>query len=243
MSDTDQIALALIAAHNGGARFAPDGAILTRAQILAIQSRVSAALGPVRGFKVGQAADGGAPVLAPIPSRYAVANGGTRTVADQLGIELEIGFTLTRPLPAGGLPPRPQDYFAPCAALELVDTRLTGPAAARDDAKFADLQINAGIVIGPALPGWDGSDFDTLTARLATPVQVVLDGQARVPGGSALGNLALLLQHLGDHCGGLQVGQTVITGSLCGLPWFTADTAVTGAISGFEQVSIHLIAP
>jgi 2-keto-4-pentenoate hydratase len=50
----------------------------------------------------------------------------------------------------------------------------------------------------------------------------------------------LLLAHLGDHCGGLQVGQTVITGSLCGLPWFTPDAIVTGWIAGFGEVSINL---
>jgi 2-keto-4-pentenoate hydratase len=240
MPNTTDIAQRLIDAHENGTRITPDWDVLPRAQVLAIQSRVSAALGPVTGFKVGHAADGGPPIIAPIQSRYRVAGGGTRIVADRLGVELEIGFTLTQPLPAATLPLRPQDYFVPCIALELVDTRLTGDAATRADLKFADFQINAGLVLGPALPAWDGSDFGTQDARLGTEAQVTLDGPATVPGGSALANLALLLAHLGDHCGGLQVGQTVITGSLCGLPWFTPDAIVTGWIAGFGEVSINL---
>jgi hypothetical protein len=240
MPNTTDIAQAMIAAHENGTRITPNWDVLPRAQVLAIQSRVSAALGPVTGFKVGHAADGGPPIIAPIQSRYDVAGGGTRIVADRLGVELEIGFTLTKPLPAATLPPRPQDYFAPCIALELVNTRLTGDGATRDDLKFADFQINAGMVIGPALTAWDGSDFGTLEARLRTEADITLDGTATVPGGSALANLAMLITHLGGHCGGLQVGQTVITGSLCGLPWFTPDATVTGWIAGFGQVSVKL---
>ncbi|MBS1301417.1 hydratase [Loktanella sp. SALINAS62] len=240
MSRTDDIIAALVAAHRSGSRVLETGAVLSRAQIMSIQSGVSAALGPVAGFKVGADPDGGPPVIAPIQARYQERDGGVRQTTDPVGIELEIGFTLTRALPTASLPDRVQDYFRPCIVLELVGSRMTGENAARPDLKFADFQINAGMVNGPCVMHWDGADFGTLPARLASETQVVLDRPATVPGGSALANLALLVAHLGDYCGGLHVGQTVITGSLCGLPWFGPEAVVTGWIKGFGAVSINL---
>ena len=240
MTSTDSIIADLIAAHHSGGRIADIDLPLSRAQIMLIQSGVSVALGPVAGFKVGASPDGGLPILSPIQARYVAPDGGTRPTRDRLGIELEVGFTLTRALPAAALPDRVQDYFQPCIALELVATRLSPADAERPDMKFADFQINAGLVTGPLMPDWDGSDFTTLPARLSSDRQVVVDGPATVPGGSALANLALLVTHLGDHCGGLQVGQTVITGSLCGLPWFAPGEVVTGWIAGLGTVSISV---
>jgi 2-keto-4-pentenoate hydratase len=68
----------------------------------------------------------------------------------------------------------------------------------------------------------------------------VLSGGATVPGGSALENLALLCTNLGDHCGGLKLGQTVITGSISGLDYFSAGTDVVGNVAGFGTVSCQL---
>lgn len=239
MTDMSDLSAAFIEAHAKGTRFLPAMAALSRDEILAVQSAVSTALGPVAGFKVAQVPDA-PPIIAPIAARYRVEDGGTKLVGDRFGIELEIGFELLRPLPTPTLPARPQEYFRPCAVFELVDTRLAGEAADNADLKFADFQINAGLVTGARLDDWDGSDFGTLKARLVSETETVIDGDATVPGGSALANLALLIEALGDHCGGLQVGQTVITGSLCGLPWFTPDADVTGWIEGLGEVSVKL---
>ena len=237
MTPTD-IAKALIAAHQTGERAAPPRTTLTRDAILSLQSEVCDALGSVAGFKVG--ATDGLPIIAPIPAIYVTQNGAARSVRDALGVELEVGFELIKPLPAAELPPKPEDYFRPVVVLELVETRLTGDAADDPLYKFADLQINAGMVVGDVMHGWNGSDFGELTARLGTVERCVLDGATSVPGGSALAHLDLLLRHLGDHCGGLCVGQVAITGSVCGLPWFNAGDLVTGRIDGLGEVSIHL---
>ncbi|WP_143093100.1 hydratase [Celeribacter neptunius] len=212
---------------------------MSRSDILDIQSEVMAPLGDVAGFKVGRQPDG-PPILAPIPARYRVANHGSRAVRDRLGIELEVGFELLRPLPGGDLPEDIQNYFRPCVVLELVGTRIEGVLAEDPDYKFADFQINAGLVKGNDLPGWDGSDFGTLNARLLANGAPVLDGETTVPGGSALANLALLVAHLGTHCGGLQVGQVVITGSICGLPYFGPGTEIEGEIEGLGRVTLSL---
>jgi 2-keto-4-pentenoate hydratase len=238
MMNPSQFAQALVTAHKTGERINPPLTVLTRDEILWIQSEVCKALGPVAGFKVGVA--GGRPILSPIPAVYLTQNGADRVVRDRLGIELEVGFELTNPLPAEGLPPNPQDYFRPLVALELVEPRLTGAAADDPLFKFADFQINSGLVIGDGPPNWDGSDFGTVSARLTAGETTILDGPATIPGGSALSNLDVLLRHLGDHCGGLQVGQIVITGSICGLPWFTSGTDVCGWIDGLGDVAISL---
>lgn len=239
MTDHRAMIDALRAAHLAGTRIAPPSVPTDREAILAIQAAVCDGLGGVAGFKVGSGKDG-PPVVAPVLSRYAVPNGGKRKIGDRLGVELEVGFEVIRPLPENGFPAQPQAYFRPCVVLELVDTRLSGPLADDPLCKFADFQINAGVVIGDGLGDWDGSDFDTVFARLMAEGSTILDGEARVPGGSALENLRLLVHSLGTHCGGLQPGQVVITGSLCGLPYFGPGTRVEGHIGGLGAVAVDI---
>lgn len=239
ITDVDAIVAALRSAHLEGTQVELPPVPANRETILAIQAGVCAGLGPVAGFKVGRRADG-ALIVAPILARYMVPNGGTRRIADRLGVELEVGFELVRALPDGGFPKRPQDHFRPCTVLELVDTRLAGPLAEDPSCKFADFQINAGLVIGDSRTDWDGSDFTTLAARLVAGDRAILDGATQVPGGSALENLRALVEALGSHCGGLQQGQVVITGSLCGLPYFGPGTNILGRIDGLGAVSIAL---
>lgn len=123
--------------------------------------------------------------------------------------------------------------------MEIVDTRISG---AENDPllKLADMQINDGLVLGPALENWNGQDFCKLDARLTCGSHTVLSGGATVPGGSALANLGLLCTNLGDHCGGLKLGQTIITGSISGLDYFSAGTDVVGNVAGFGTVSCQL---
>ncbi|MCA0938619.1 hydratase [Salipiger pacificus] len=232
-------------AHETGLRFVPAAGGIAlpsdRDECLAVQAAVAEARGAVAGFKVAAGSGPVAPVVAPIAAADVVAVGGSVAVKDQLGIELEIGFELLKPLPGPGLPEPVAEYFVPRPVIELVDTRLEGAGADAPLLKLADMQINAGLVSGAALEGWDGSDFGTVEARLVAGEAVVLDGVASVPGGSALANLRLLCEVLGDHCGGLQPGQVVITGSLCGLPYFPAGTEVSGEIAGLGTVAVSLI--
>lgn len=239
MTTPDALAADMIDAHRNGTRFEPQPVDLTRAGILAVQSAVMDSLGDVAGFKVGRSADG-PPLMAPIPARYEVDNGAGRRVKDKLGIELEIGFEVLAPLDEPRLPEDLAAHFRPIVALELVDTRLDGPLAQDPRFKFADLQINAGLVKGEALDDWDGTDFDTVRARLTANGEAVLDGVSTVPGGSALANLEMLIANVGDHCGGLKPGQVVITGSICGLPYFEAGTTIEGWIEGLGDVSVIL---
>lgn len=238
MRTIDTLTKALLDARNSGSR--ADASALPSPdyqQALAVQHAVQKRIGKVSGFKVARRAEG-PPVIAPIPAQKTFPSGATLPVRDRLGIELEIGFEV---IASPGTDPMSDAarVFRPRMVLELVDTRLTG---AENDAllKLTDMQINDGLVLGPALQRWNGQDFSTLDARLICGSQTILSGAATVPGGSALANLALLCTHLGDHCGGLQIGQTVITGSLSGLHYFPAATDVAGYIAGFGSISCKL---
>ncbi|MGY9048998.1 hypothetical protein P775_13290 [Puniceibacterium antarcticum] len=243
MTPFDPFADALIAAHRSGMRSAPDGAVPTTvAEAYYVQSRVIAALGHVAGFKVGLK-PGEAAIMAPIRAQHALPSGATVALGDRMGIELEVGWKIIAPLPAPGS----DDFDAalercvqPVPVIELVDTRLSGPLAEDAIAKLADFQINYGLIVGPPLTDWDGRDFGTVTGRMQAGESLFLDGPTEVPGGSALATLKALIAAIGDHCGGLRVGQFVITGSLHPLSYVDAAGEVTGHIDGLGAVSFTL---
>lgn len=207
-------------------------------EALAVQRRVWPALGALSGFKVG-AFRPGQPAMAPIPSARTYVSGSEVPARDRLGIELEIGFEVLQ-APKKGMRDMPQACFLPRIVLELCNQRLAGETL--DPAlKLADMQLNEGLVIGPALNGWDGSDFTSLDARLRCGDTTVIDGSVEVPGGSALENLWTLLDHLGTHCGGIDIGHILITGSVSGLRWFPPGTDVEGRIAGFDSINCRIV--
>ncbi len=232
---------ALVAAYHSGTRVAPEGPLPQgAADAYVVQTALVAALGPVAGFKVGFLPDG-TPIMAPIPAVNTVASGAKIAVADKMGIELEVGWKVIGPVPAPGAP----DFEAaliravmPVPVIELCDTRVTGADADDPWVKLADLQVNHGLVVGAPLATWDGSDFGTVTAHLSAGDEGLLDGTAGVPGGSALSTLAAFVRVVGDHCGGLQVGQVVITGSLHPPAYRPAGIDVAGQIDGLGEVSV-----
>lgn len=234
-----QFADALIGAHRTGIRTAAPQTIPDYETALAVQDLVQGDLGPVGGFKVGSRPDG-RPAIAPIQQNRIFQSGADIQVRDRLGIELEVGFRVLRS-PDEDMMTNPKKYFLPCAVLELVDTRLEGPNAESDLMKLADMQINAGLVVGSGPERWDGSDFGQVEAALEYGDTVLLNGRANVPGGSALANLDLLLDHLGTHCGGLRRGQILITGSVSGVDYFPAGRNVRGSIAGLGWVGCRLV--
>lgn len=238
MSTINTLTAALLQARESGLRADAAGLpVPSYEEALEVQKRVQANLGPVAGFKVARRPEG-PPVIAPIDAAKVVESGAGVAVRDMLGIELEIGFEVIE-TPGADPVAEVARVFRPRIVLELVDSRLDG----RDIdplLKLADMQINDGLVLGPALTGWEGGDFGTVEARLACGDTRVVDGEVAVPGGSALANLGLLCAHVRDHCGGLQPGQVIITGSLSGLEYFPAGTDVDGRIAGFGRVSCRL---
>lgn len=233
----------LVAARAASQRFvSPANRPTTFDDAYQIQAAVAQRVGPVGGFKTARKADA-PPIMAPIFSADIVPSGAQVAVNDMLGIELEVGFEIVEDCPAnlGSLPlSELSELLRPVAVIELVDTRVQGPFASEDIVKLADNQINAGLVVGTAAADWSGSDFGKVEARMQAGADTILEGQATVPGGSALETFASLARQIGHHCGGLKLGQIAITGSLHPLVYYPKGTLVEGWIGGIGAVSVTL---
>ncbi|MDT8325812.1 MAG: 2-keto-4-pentenoate hydratase [Roseovarius sp.] len=235
----------LHAARAGGPRLpARAGEGLTRARVFAVQQALAATLGPVGGFKVACPPD--APIIiAPIYASDIHASPATLELpADQeVGVELEYAFRLIAPLPDHDAPDFAQHLRA-CVELlpvfELVQSRLDDPKGASPLLKMLDNQLNGAVVFGAPIRDWHAIDVTQATARLTIGDVVHLNGAAPVPGGDAFATLCKLALAIGDHCGGLQPGQLVITGSLNGLPWAKPGLVAKGEITGLGAVEMTL---
>ncbi|WP_300302357.1 fumarylacetoacetate hydrolase family protein [Ferrovibrio sp.] len=233
----------LLAARKGGPLYAPDYELAGLDDVWTIQSGVMAALGPVGGWKVGRSAPDQPAIRAPIragmirPSPAIWQPSETRL----RGAELEIAFRINAPLPPADAPDflsRLAKAVTPLPAFEVIDSRLGDPRTASRLWILADFQMNAGLVPGAPFEGdWQPEDFDHVSARLEADGEVICDGPATMPGGSPFALLAELARSCGDHCGGLQPGQIVTTGSFTGLRFFKAGTTLTGTIAGMAPIS------
>ncbi len=236
----DAFAHALLGAHRSRTRFAPQGPVPTTSEeAFAAQTAVMAELGPAGAFKVADKP--GAPfVMAPICADRVLQTGADVPILDSAGIELEVGFEVLSSWTPGADLATIARHVWPRPVIEVVDTRIDGPLADDPFVKLADLQANSALVVGARADDWDGSDFSDVDAYLTCGETVVVDGKARVPGGSALNMLAKLADRIGAHCGGLQPGQIVITGSLSGLPYFEVGQQIRGRIATLGEVACQL---
>lgn len=238
-----EIADRLLAARRGGPKLAPGatgGRPASSEESYRVQALVAAALGPVGGFKTARK-PGVPQIMAPILAadvRTSPAVFGPSEL-DLIGIELEVGFVVERPLPE---PEHPEfaalarEAVSAVATLEIVDARIAAHETADPLLKLADNQINGGLVVGTPRRDWQGLDLSRVAARLDLGGETVLDGPAEVPGGDAFETFCALARMVGAHCGGLKPGQVVITGSLNGLPFVERGTPVWGRIEGLGEV-------
>jgi len=242
---SDPMVTALIAARNGGPKLpASAGDGLTRDRIFTVQAAVAAQLGPVGGFKV--ACPPGAPIIiAPIFASDIHASPAIIQCSEgeEVGVELEYAFRLIAPLPdiaASDFETQLRNAVELLPVFELVQTRLADPKGATPALKMLDNQLNGAVVLGEPRRDWHTIDVTRAEAHLTLGQDSLLDGPASVPGGDAFATLCALVRALGDHCGGLQPGHVVITGSLNGLPWVMPPTTAAGRIDGLGEVSMRL---
>ena len=245
--NTTELANALVQARASGNgviadAFAAPGSV---AAAYAVQSAQIAALapglGPVAAWKTGRKGPGEpisfAPILASLvrrsPARFTPAEAHLR------GVELEFAFLLDDDPPpadtmgfADALRPR----VSLVAVIEVVGSRLVQADAADPLLKLADLQLNAGLVIGQPLRTWTGLRTDQGDVRWEIDGQIMAQGPAETPGGAAFATFCAFAQSVGTHCGGLKKGQVVATGSLTGLRWAPPGARVRGEIAGLGRV-------
>lgn len=245
MSRVADLISAFLMARAGGP-LVPDlaGDGLTASEAYRVQTGVASALGPVGGWKVA-CKPGADQILAPIFATDMHSSGSNVTVPKgvRVGIELEIGFRVVRPLP----PLISPDFEAAARnaielvpVFEVIHSRLENPAGAAPLLKLADNQINGGMVVGDAIADWSGIDMTGAEIDLCVHGETVAEGRKSVPGGGAFDNFCTLTRIIGPHVGGLQVGQVVITGSLNGLHWTDAPVSAKGHIHGVGTVETSL---
>lgn len=236
----------LLAVRRGAPRITAaelDGVPADMAAAYRTQELVTEALGPVGGFKTARKAGKAEQIAAPIYANSIKPSPAVFSASeiDSIGIELEIGFRIDHALPD----PADPDFEAlvrkrvsPLAVIEVCDTRLADLTAATPLQKLADNQLNGGLVVGEPLRDWDGFDMSQVTAKLVFGTKTVLDGPAAVPAGDAFQTLLGLVRQLGNHCGGLQPGQYVITGSVNGLPFIDRGVPVTARVDGLGELRV-----
>lgn len=234
----------LLAARRGGPLLTPDYELESLDDVYAIQSGVMAELGAVGGWKVGRAGADQPLIFAPIRADLMRPAPDTRRPAEARlrGLELEIAFRIDGPLPAADAP----DFMArlaaivtPLPAFEVVDSRLHDPQATSAHWRLADFQLNAGLIYGAPLTGsWTPEDFAQPTVHLTVDGEDAVSGPATLNTGTPFGMLADLVRQCRDHCGGVQPGQIVTTGSFTGLRFFPAGTRLTGLIAGMQPLTM-----
>ena len=238
----------LLAAYRGGRKLTGtdmEHAVADLAAAYRIQSAVTGALGPVGAFKTGRKSVDETPIMAPIlanrvrhsPARF------LRSELDLVGIELELAFRVDSALPnpaAADFAERMRSCVSPLVAIEVVDTRLADHQSADPLWKLSDNQINGGLVFGDAVDDWRGMDLSRITASLWVDDETIIDGAVSVPGGDAFDVFCAFARLVENHCGGLQPGHLVTTGSVSGMRFVEFGQSVHGRIEGLGAVSVDI---
>jgi len=221
------------------------GAPSSLAEVYAVQQAVMTGLGAVGGFKTGRPGPGETPVFAPIPAAGVRASparfdGGELRLA---GIELEVAFLVEKPLPpvdSADFAERARACVVPVVAIEVVDTRLADHEAAGAFWKLSDNQLNTGLVVGQPVRDWHRLDLENVTISLIAGAKSLASGAAKTPGGNAFDVFCAFAAAVGTHCGGLQVGHYVTTGSTMGLVFVEKGCVVRGEIAGLGRVEVEI---
>lgn len=208
----------------------------------AVQDRVTAALGPVGGWKVGRAGPDApitaAPLFAslvrPSPCVWPAAGLG------RIGIEVEIAVRLGRGLDTAT--PDPDEVRAAIgslhAAIEIVDTRFDAWPVPDRLAALADNQSNGGFVYDLGGVPYSGQDLAGAEISLEVDGRVEMAGPRRNPAGDVIQTLAWLVGHLATRQGGVAAGTLVTLGSFNGILFVEPGASVEAGIAGVGQVAV-----
>jgi 2-keto-4-pentenoate hydratase len=208
-----------------------------------IQSIMARRFGPVGAFKVARK-PGQPAIMAPIYAKDIHSSPASIHYDNEtrIGIELEVGFRILANLPApdeSGYLKKLRARVALVPAIEIVTTRIANLDLASPMLRLADNQLNGGLIVGEEVHDWQEMLLTSVNGWLTTGTHQLTDGPVSVPGGDAFENFRTLVEMVGIHCGGLQPGHVVITGSLNGLPYLHETMSVNGGIEGIGRVSVN----
>lgn len=152
-------------------------------------------------------------------------------------IEAEFVFRIARPMPEGA----PADDVALIAAIAELHAGIEvagSPFSELSDlgarAIVSDFGNNAGLILGPAIPGWHALPLDALTARTTINGSLAGEGNAANVAGGPLAALRFLADHLAARGRPLRADDLVSTGMTTGIhhvhPGDRATVAFLGTI-------------
>jgi 2-keto-4-pentenoate hydratase len=170
-------------------------------------------------------------------------------IADELGIEPEVAFTLRSALPPlkGGQRYERNSVMAAIgsahAAIEIVVSRFLRHELAEPLDRLADNISNAGLVLGPPYQGWRQLNFAALPLRLTVTTDAGDPQEYRPRGGHPQGDPLLPMIWLANHRvalgSGLKAGDVVTTGSYAGLRRVGRGTHVRVEFEGLGAVELY----
>ncbi len=189
----------------------------------AVQDAMRERLGPVGGWKIGAPRPDATPIFGPIPLQFGMLSTGSEMKGERRlrGVEAEVAFLLRKDLPPRELRYGREELMGAIGSvhpvIEVLESAFVAPDEAAHLAMVADLQMNGGLVYGPACDYW--REIDIASERL----EVVVDGIVRwndVGKNTNGPDLVRLLEFLANEgqyrTGGLQAGQWITTGSWMG---------------------------
>ncbi len=216
----------------------------TLEEAYAVQDVMAKRLGTVGGWKIGAPRPDATPVFGPIPLPFGVLPTGAETGGDRRlrGIEAEIAFLLRKDLPLRELHYGREEILEAIdsahPAIEVLEAAFIAPDEAAHLAMIADLQMNGGLIHGPAIENWRELTFDPV------PLEIVVDGVVRWDGVGSNTNgpdLMRLLDFLANdgqfRTGGLQAGQWITTGSWMGKLLTMSRSSVNVRFERFGSVA------
>jgi 2-keto-4-pentenoate hydratase len=240
MTETEIAALLLAARRNAAPVHIE---VQDVAQAYAVQRLVMAELGEIGGWKVGADGPEAPPSCAPMPAKHIVK---APTIFDaalftQREVESEICFTFGASLPPRMAPYDQAEVLAAIATcqpgIELLQSRLTGPAAAARPAMLADLIQHGAFAWGEPIADWHKLDFAAMRIEQTISGAPVMTRVGN-PAGDML-RLMLWLANIGAvWAGGIKAGQIVTCGSWTGKTRVPEGATAIAEFSGATPVHV-----
>jgi len=211
-----------------------------------LQNIMTAAMGPIGGWKVGAPTPDATPIFAAMPLWGGFAPSGSRISPHfkrLRAVEAEIAFCLGKDLPPRAQPYTREEVTEAIAsahpAIELLESAYADPDKVDRLSMIGDLQLNGGFVYGPAVPDWKKYNFAEESVTVNIDGILRFEGKASNPAGTDLLRLVTWLANEGSYrTRGLLSGQWITTGSWSGKASASAGSTAEARFSRFGEVNL-----